>query len=79
MDHRPDFNVSRDPSGASLYPGQTTTGLVPTETFDGRPLYRDSRPPTPDEIERRKRLYFAPYQAALAKKLANIASEVIIE
>ena len=30
------IDVNRDPSGASLYPGQTTTGLVPTETFDGR-------------------------------------------
>ena len=35
------IDVNRDPSGASLYPGQTTTGLVPTETFDGRALYRD--------------------------------------
>ena len=38
------IDVNRDPSGASLYPGQTTTGLVPTETFDGRPLYREVRP-----------------------------------
>ena len=47
------IDVNRDPSGASLYPGQTTTGLVPTETFDGRALYRDGQAPTPDEIERR--------------------------
>jgi formiminoglutamase len=47
------IDVNRDPSGASLYPGQATTGLVPTETFDGRPLYRDGRAPTAEEIERR--------------------------
>ena len=34
------IDVNRDPSGASLYPGQATTGLCPTETFDGEPLYR---------------------------------------
>ena len=34
------IDVNRDPSGASLYPGQATTELVPTTTFDGEPLYR---------------------------------------
>ena len=38
------IDVNRDPSGASLYPGQTTTGLCPTETFDGDPLYGSSAP-----------------------------------
>jgi len=66
------IDVNRDPSGVSLYPGQATTGLVPTETFDGRPLYREGREPTPDEIERRKRAYFAPYHAALAEELARL-------
>ena len=66
------IDVNRDPSGASLYPGQATTGLVPTETFDGRPLYRDGAVPTPKEIERRKELYFAPYHAALAQELARL-------
>ncbi len=31
------IDVNRDPSGASLYPGQTTTGLCPLETFRRRP------------------------------------------
>src|SRR5262247_4750732 len=66
------IDVNRDPSGASLYPGQATTGLVPTETFDGAPLYRDGKAPTPQEIERRKRLYFAPYHAALAEELKRL-------
>src|SRR5207248_1899861 len=43
------IDVNRDPSGASLYPGQVTTGLVPTETFDGRPLYRNEAAPRANE------------------------------
>ena len=66
------IDVNRDASGASLYPGQATTGLVPTETFDGRALYRERMAPDTAEIERRKRLYFAPYHAALASELARL-------
>ena len=29
------IDANRDPSGASLYPGQTTTALCPVTTFDG--------------------------------------------
>jgi N-formylglutamate deformylase len=66
------IDVNRDPSGASLYPGQATTGLTPILTFDGRPLYRDGAAPTFKEIERRKKLYFAPYHAALVEELARL-------
>jgi N-formylglutamate deformylase len=66
------IDVNRDPSGASLYPGQATTGLVPTETFEGRPLYRDGTAPDAAEIERRKALYFAPYHAALGEELTRL-------
>ena len=34
------IDVNRDPSGASLYPGQATTELCPTTTFDGESLYK---------------------------------------
>ncbi|MGE0034976.1 MAG: N-formylglutamate deformylase [Xanthobacteraceae bacterium] len=66
------IDVNRDPSGASLYPGQATTGLVPVETFDGRPLYREGAAPSPQEIERRKAQYFAPYHTALAAELKRL-------
>jgi N-formylglutamate deformylase len=66
------IDVNRDPSGASLYPDQPVTSLVPTDTFDGRPLYRDGATPSSKEIERRKKLYFAPYHAALAEELARL-------
>lgn len=65
------IDVNRDPSGASLYPGQATTGLVPTETFDGTPIWRPGAEPDAAEIARRKRLWFEPYHAALAAALTR--------
>ena len=53
------IDVNRDPSGASLYPGQTTTGLCPTETFDGDPLYREGEEPGPSEIDERRDKFFS--------------------
>ena len=55
------IDVNRDPSGASLYPGQATTELCPTTTFDGEPLYRDGRGArtTAEIAERRARVFRA--------------------
>src|SRR5213082_3916714 len=60
------IDPNRDPSGASLYPGQATTELCPTTTFDGEPLYRSGQEPKKAEIARRKLAYFDPYHAVLA-------------
>lgn len=65
------IDVNRDPSGASLYPGQATTELCPTVTFDGEPLYAGEGPDEA-EIERRKATWFEPYHAALAAELARL-------
>ena len=65
------IDVNRDPSGASLYPGQATTGLCPTSTFDGEPLYRTDEPDEAD-IERRRALYFEPYHAAVQAELDRL-------
>jgi formiminoglutamase len=66
------IDVNRDPSGASLYPGQATTELVPTTSFDGEPLYRPGLPPEAAEIADRRRLYFDPYHAALSAEIARL-------
>lgn len=66
------IDVNRDPSGLSLYPGQTTTGLCPTETFDGVPLYRQDHEPDDSEIARRRDLYFAPYHDALEAEIFQL-------
>lgn len=63
-------DVNRDPSGASLYPGQATTELCPTTTFDGEPLWREA--PVEVEIARRVDAYFRPYHAALESEIARL-------
>ncbi len=66
------IDVNRDPSGASLYPGQTVTALCPTTTFDGEALYHEGRQPDAAEIARRRAAYFDPYHAALTAEIARL-------
>ena len=66
------IDVNRDPSGASLYPGQATTELCPTTDFDGDPLYRDSCKPDHAEIARRIETYFTPYHDTLRIELERL-------
>jgi formiminoglutamase len=65
------IDLNRNPSGASLYPGQATTELCPTTTFDGEPLYAGE---TPDEAEiaRRRALWFNPYHSALQAQVDRL-------
>lgn len=65
-------DVNRDPTGASLYPGQATTELCPTTTFDGEPLYQGGQAPGAAEIAHRKARWFAPYHAALSSELERL-------
>lgn len=65
------IDVNRDPSGRSLYPGQATTGLCPTTTFDGEPLYHRDEPDAA-EIASRRTCWFDPYHAALAGELDRL-------
>lgn len=66
------IDVNRDPSGVSLYPGQATTSLCPTDTFDGDPLYRAGEEPGQAEIDQRRETYFAPYHAALQAEIDRL-------
>jgi N-formylglutamate deformylase len=69
------IDVNRDPSGVSLYPGQTTTGLCPLETFDGEPLYKPGTEPDAAELRRRRAEFFDPYHVALAFELERKRAE----
>jgi formiminoglutamase len=66
------IDVNRDPSGVSLYPGQATTELCPSTTFDGEPLYRTGQAPDAAEIALRRAKWFDPYHAALAGEIARL-------
>ena len=70
--HRYVIDANRDPSGASLYPGQNTTGLCPVIDFNDRPLYRDGFAPKPDDIEHRRLTFHAPYHTAVAAEIARV-------
>jgi len=66
------IDANRDPSGVSLYPGQATTELCPTTTFDGEPLYSAGGEPDAAAIAARRTSYFEPYHAAVAAEIARL-------
>ncbi|MDB5457819.1 MAG: hutG [Caulobacter sp.] len=66
------IDVNRDPSGASLYPGQATTELCPTTSFDGEPLYKPGQAPDAQAIAERRAAFFDPYHAALAAEVERL-------
>lgn len=70
--HRFVIDVNRDPGGASLYPGQNTTGLCPLTDFDGKNIYHEGQEPDLREIERRRVTYHAPYHAALQAEVDRV-------
>ncbi|SAK85999.1 N-formylglutamate amidohydrolase [Caballeronia calidae] len=63
------IDLNRPPTGESLYPGQTTTGLCPGETFRGEPVYRSGRAPEQAEVRHRLQMYWEPYHAKLRAEL----------
>lgn len=72
--HRYVVDPNRDPSGASLYPGQNTTGLCPLIDFDNTPIYCANQTPDAAEIERRRLAYHSPYHTALEAEIARVKS-----
>ncbi|WP_367847221.1 N-formylglutamate deformylase [Rhodoferax sp. WC2427] len=66
------IDLNRPPDGASLYPGQTTTGLFPTLTFKGEPIYQDGKEPEEPEMHRRIDAYWQPYHHALRAELDRL-------
>lgn len=68
--HRYVVDANRDPDGASLYPGQNTTTLVPLTDFDGAPIWDQA--PSDADIDARRAAFHAPYHAALLAELARV-------
>jgi N-formylglutamate deformylase len=70
------IDLNRPPDGASLYPGQSVTGLCPVDLFDDQSLYRDpADEPDEAEIAQRREAIWKPYHAQLANELARMKDE----
>ena len=57
-------DLNRPPDDAPLYPGQVSTGLCPSQSFDGEALYLIAGPDG-REVAARREQYWAPYHTAL--------------
>ena len=67
------IDLNRPPDGASLYPGQSVTGLCPVDLFDDQPLYRDPADvPSDAEIAERREAIWQPYHTQLTQELARL-------
>ena len=70
------IDLNRPPDGASLYPGQSVTGLCPVDDFDDEPIYADpADAPGDEEVAARREAIWRPYHAKLAEELARIRAE----
>jgi N-formylglutamate deformylase len=69
--HRYVIDANRDLSGASLYPGQNTTGLIPETDFDGKPIWREGSSPAANEYVDRLVGYDS-YHASLVAEIARV-------
>ena len=65
------IDLNRPPDGASLYPGQSVTGLCPVDTFNDTPLYLPGQEPGEAEITSRREAVWRPYHDQLAAELAQ--------
>lgn len=65
-------DLNRPPDDADLYPGRSTTGLVPIDTFSGEAVYRSGEAPGEGEIAERVERYWKPYHDRLAQVLAGL-------
>lgn len=66
------IDLNRPPDDAALYPGMAHTGLCPTHSFAGEPLYASGVDTLPgSEVASRRERYWQPYHTALAELVAG--------
>jgi formiminoglutamase len=73
--HRYVIDANRAPDGASLYPGQNTTGLCPVTDFDGLPIYPEGMEPDAQEVLARRAHFHTPYHVALAGEIERVRAK----
>jgi N-formylglutamate deformylase len=63
------IDLNRPPEDSNLYPGLSTTGLCPVDTFGSEPLYREGDAPDEQEVRGRLLRYWQPYHSQLRAEL----------
>ncbi len=70
------IDLNRPCDGSNLYPGKTTTGLCPTESFRGEQLYLEDRlQPDSKDVANRIRQYWQPYHVALQEEIKRLHTQ----
>ena len=65
-------DLNRPSTNEALYAGQLSTGLCPSRTFDGEPIYRDADGIDGNELRQRVETYWQPYHAKIESELSKI-------
>lgn len=65
-------DLNRPPDDRALYTDDVSTGLVPTQLFDGSPLYTDEQLLSKDDITERVDTYWNPYHKKIAETLTEL-------
>jgi N-formylglutamate deformylase len=63
------IDLNRPADDTNLYPGLSTTGLCPVDTFRSELIYLDGNGPDAEQVQARLRLYWAPYHRQLRAEL----------
>ncbi len=66
------IDLNRPETDTNLYPGQDTTGLIPTDSFDKLPLYLPGQVPQAPEVAQRLEQYWRPYHTQLRAELDRL-------
>ena len=67
------IDLNRPQNDESLYPGQTTTGLIPLTRFDGKPIYESE--PAKEEVQRRINDVWSPYHQKIESELSRMTDQ----
>jgi N-formylglutamate deformylase len=68
------IDLNRPPEDTNLYPGLSTTGLCPVDTFASEPLYCEGGAPGEEEVRARLAHYWQPYHRQLRAELDRLLS-----
>jgi N-formylglutamate deformylase len=66
------IDLNRPPEDTNLYPGLSTTGLCPVDTFSSEALYRNGDTPSEQEVQQRLSRYWQPYHSQLRAELERM-------